>query len=385
MQMEFSEVQQMTREAAARFARESLAENAARLDCDEGGEQYIANLRALAQLGFMGIGIKSEYGGADAGAVSYALAILEIAKVCASTATAVSVSNMVAEVVQAVGAEEQKQKYIPPLLSGEWPAASFCLTESGAGSDPAAMRFSARRDGNNWILSGAKQWISSASIAGFFLVWAVTDSDAPKGKGISCFLVPRESAGLSVGDCVDKMGQRGSPTNEVVFNEVRVPRSEMLGELNGGFRIAMSELYGGRIGVAALALGVAYAAMESARRYMTEREQHGKKLAQHQGLQWILADRFTELEAGFWLLMRAASLKDSAKPYAKEASMAKLFCSEFGERACRDALQLFGGYGYMRELPLERFYRDIRIASIYEGTSQIQKLIIARELLREIN
>ena len=187
MQMEFSEVQQMTREAAARFARESLAENAARLDCDEGGEQYIANLRALAQLGFMGIGIKSEYGGADAGAVSYALAILEIAKVCASTATAVSVSNMVAEVVQAVGAEEQKQKYIPPLLSGEWPAASFCLTESGAGSDPAAMRFSARRDGNNWILSGAKQWISSASIAGFFLVWAVTDSDAPKGKGISCF------------------------------------------------------------------------------------------------------------------------------------------------------------------------------------------------------
>jgi alkylation response protein AidB-like acyl-CoA dehydrogenase len=245
------------------------------------------------------------------------------------------------------------------------------------------MKMSARADGDGWILNGAKQWITSGAIAGFYLVWAVTDPAAKPGRGISCFIVPRDSDGLRPGPDADKMGQHGSPTNEVVFEEVKVGRENLLGEENEGFRIAMRELQGGRIGIAALALGVANAAMDEARRYMKEREQHGKKLAEHQGLQWMLAERMTELEAGFWLMIRAARKKDAQQPYGKEAAMAKLLCTEAGNRATYDALQLFGGYGYMRDFPLERYARDIRITSIYEGTSQIQKHIIARELLRE--
>ena len=380
--MIFNETQEMIRDAAMRFARDKLLPNAAKLDRGEGAQEYENNLRELAALGFNGLSVREEYGGAQAGAVAYALAMFEIAKACASSAVAVSVTNMAAEVVQSVGSEQQRKKFLPPLMKGEWPAASFCLTESGAGSDPASMRARAEKDGGGFRIHAVKQWISSAKVAGFFLVWAVTDADAKRGRGISCFIVDGKSDGVSIGPDADKMGQRGSPTNEVVFDGVRVGRENLLGELNGGYQIAMRELFGGRIGVASMALGIADAALTAARDYMLEREQHGKKLSDHQGLRWMLAERRAETEAAFWLTMRAAQLKDNGEEFVKEAAMAKWLAATSGERACRDALQLHGGYGYMRDLPLERYCRDIRIAAIYEGTDEIQKNIIARELLR---
>ncbi|MGI9338696.1 MAG: acyl-CoA dehydrogenase family protein [Gammaproteobacteria bacterium] len=381
--MQFNETQRMIREHAARFARDKLLPNAAPLDRGEGEKEYLQNLRELAAMGFNGIAVDNTYGGAQAGAVAYALAVFELAKACASTTVAVSVTNMAAEVVQAVGNEAQKNKYLPPLMRGDFAAASFCLSESGAGSDPAAMRTRAEKDGEGFVLHGAKQWISSAKIAGFFLVWAVTDKQAARGRGISCFIVESNSEGVSIGPDVDKMGQRGSPTNEVVFDGVRVGAESLLGELNGGYAIAMRELFGGRIGVAAMALGIADAALSTARDYMLVREQHGKKLAGHQGLRWMFAERRAETEAAFWLMIRAATLKDDGEDFITEAAMAKYLAAQAGERACRDALQLHGGYGYMRDLPLERYCRDIRIAAIYEGSDEMQKNIIARQLLKQ--
>ena len=379
---EFNETQTMIRETAERFARDMLEPNAARLDRGEGDEDYVRNLKELAKLGFNGIGIPQELGGVGAGSVAYALAMFELGKACASTTVAVSINNMVAEVVRSVGSDDLQKRYISPLLKGEWPAASFCLTEAGAGSDPAAMKTAAARAGGDYVISGVKQWITSGPIAGFYVVWAVTAPEAPKGKGISCFLVDRDSKGLSTGPRNDKMGQIGSPTSEVIFDDVRVPAGNLMGGLNDGFRIAMRELCGGRIGIGAMAAGIGTAALERARVYMTERVQHGRKLAEHQGLQWMVAECAAELESAFWMLMRAASLKEAGKPYAKEASMAKLVATAAGERTTRDALQIFGGYGYMKDLPLERYCRDVRLASIYEGTSEIQKLQIFRELMR---
>ena len=380
----FNDTQTLIRETAAKFSDEVLAPRAAALDAagpDGDTKTYLDNLHQLAQLGFNGLCVDEAYGGTAAGAVAYALAMYEIGRGCAATAAGISVSNMVAECVQKCGNEEQRQQFLPPLMRGEHAAASFCLTESSAGSDPAAMKTAARRDGDVFILNGAKQWITSGAIAGFYIVWAVTNPDAPRGGGISCFLVEGGADGLSVAPSVSKMGQTASPTNAVFFDEVRVPAAQLLGEENGGYRIAMQELFGGRIGIGAIALGIADAALACARQYMNERTQHGRKLAGHQGLQWMLAERSTETEAGFWLLMRAAQLKDSGAPYAKEAAMAKLFAATAAEHATRDALQLHGGYGYMKEFPLERYCRDVRIASIYEGTSEIQKLIIAKALL----
>ena len=379
---EFTEAQAMIRETAARFAREVLEPAAARLDRKEGTEDYVNNLKELAGLGFNGIAVPEDLGGVAAGSVAYALAMFELGKACAATTVAVSINNMVAEVVNSIGSEELRRKYVPALLAGEWPAASFCLTEAGAGSDPAAMVTTAVRDGADYVLNGTKQWITSGPIAGFYVVWAVTDPAAPKGKGISCFLVDRDSAGLSTGPANDKMGQIGSPTSEVIFDGVRVPAGNLMGEPDDGFRIAMRELCGGRIGIGAMAAGIGTAALDRARAYMVERVQHGKRLADHQGLQWMVAERAAELEAAFWMLVRAASLKEAGRPYVKEASMAKLVATDAGERATRDALQIFGGYGYMKEFPLERYCRDVRLASIYEGTSEIQKIVIFRELMR---
>ena len=380
----FTQTQTMIRDTAARFSRDTLMPHAARLDAAEDGDDtYVNHLRQLAQLGFNGLCVDEAYGGANAGGVAYALAMYEFGRGCAATTTGISVTNMVAETVQKCGNEAQKNYFLPPLMRGDFPAASFCLTESGAGSDPAAMRTAAVQDGDDYILNGTKQWITSGSCAGFYVVWAVTDKDAKRGHGISCFLVERSAEGLTVMPSVKKMGQHASPTNEIMFADVRVPAANMLGAPNEGYQIAMRELFGGRIGIGAMALGIADSALSAARNYMLEREQHGKKLAQHQGLQWLLAERRTEVEAGFWLVMRAAQLKDSGEPYAQEASMAKLFAATVGEKATRDALQLHGGYGYMRDFPLERYCRDIRIASIYEGTSEIQKNIIAKALLSD--
>ena len=382
MDLSFTEEQQMIQDAAKRFAENELAPLAETLDQTKDKSILKGHCQQLAELGFMGLNIDAEYGGTEAGTVAFSLAVTEIAKACASTAVTMSVTNMVAEVIQVVGNDEQKQQYLPKICSGEYLSGSFCLTEAGAGSDPASMRTKATKTANGWSISGTKQWITSAEFAGVFVVWAVTDSEAKKGKGISCFLVPADADGISVGPAEKKMGQHGSATNEVHFESCEVPDSAVLGKLNDGFRIAVTELGGGRIGIGSLALGVGLAAMEYAISYTKERKQFGKPIADFQGLQWMMADRMTELEAARLLLMSAADRKERGLSYAKEASMAKLFASEKANQACYTALQLLGGYGYMQEYPLERMTRDVRITSIYEGTSEVQRLIIAREILQ---
>ncbi|QKX18454.1 acyl-CoA dehydrogenase family protein [Microbulbifer sp. YPW1] len=381
MNFALSEEQQMIQDAARQFAESELKPVAAELDKTGNRALFLEKLKQLAELGFMGINIDPEFGGTGAGTVAFSLAITELARGCASTATTTSVTNMVAEVIQAKGTDEQKSRYLPKICSGEYPAGSFCLTESGSGSDAAAMRTRAVKDGDDFVLNGSKLFISSAEFAGIFVVWAVTDSSATKGKGISCFLVEAGTPGLVVGKAEEKMGQKASVTNEVSFEDCRIPAANMLGEENRGFRIAAGELAGGRIGIGSLALGIGLEALDCARAYLQEREQFGKPLAQFQGLQWQLADKYTELEAARLLLMQAAWQKEAGEHFGPAASMAKLYAAEKANEACYVALQMHGGVGYTREFPLERMARDVRITTIYEGTSEIQRLIIARHLL----
>jgi alkylation response protein AidB-like acyl-CoA dehydrogenase len=385
MDMTLNDDQQMIQQLAKKFAQTELLPVADKLSAENGREIFLANLKQLAELGFMGLNIDSQYGGAETGTVVFSLAITEIAKACASTAVTMSVNNMVAEVIQAVASQEQKEKYLPKLCSGEYPAGCFCLTETTAGSDPSSMKTSATLDGEEWVLNGSKQFITSAEYAGLFIVWAVTDKSLKRGKGISCFIVEKDAPGMSVSKAEEKMGQNASATNEVVFEDCRIPKDALMGELNQGFKVAVGELAGGRIGVGSMALGIGLAAMDYARVYISEREQFGQPIANFQGLQWMMADAYTDLEAARLLLMNAADTKAKGLPFSKEASMAKLFASEKANNACYTALQLMGGYGYIKEFPLERYSRDVRITTIYEGTSEIQRVIIARELLKEIS
>lgn len=384
MQLSLTEEQALIQQAARRFAEGELVANAEALDRHRGKEAFLANLKGLAELGFMGLNVRAEYGGTEAGAIAFSCAITEIAKACAATAVTVSVTNMAAEVIQAIGSEEQKNRYLPKICSGEYPAASFCLTETGAGSDPAAMRSRAVRDGHYWVLNGSKVYVTSGAYAGCFIVWAVTDPDAPKGKGISCFLVDAQTPGLSVGKAEDKMGQVGSSTNTINFDDCRIPESALMGKEGQGFRYAAGELAGGRIGIASLALGIGLAAMNYASSYLGERRQFGQKIGNFQGLQWMVADRYTELEAARLLIMQAAFEKQQGNYFGTAASMAKLFATEKANDACYTALQLMGGAGYIRDYPLERFTRDARVTTIYEGTSEIQRVIIARDILKNI-
>ena len=387
MDFSLTEEQSLIQEMARKFAESELAPIAAQLEQDsaENRKLFLGNLKQLAELGFMGLNISAEYGGSEAGVVAFSLAVTEIARGCASTAVTMSVTNMVAEVIQTLANEEQKQKYLPKLCTGEYSAGSFCLSEAGAGSDPAGMKTRAVKEGDDWILNGTKMWISSAEYAGIYVVWAVTDPEAKKGRGISCFLVEAGTPGITIGKAEEKMGQHGSSTNCVIFEDCRIPNGALMGKLNDGYRIAVSELAGGRIGIGSLALGVGSAAMDYARLYITEREQFNTTISSLQGPQWMLADAYTELEASRLLLLSAADQKQKGLPFAKQASMAKLFSSEAANRACYTALQLMGGIGYTRDCPIERLARDVRITSIYEGTSEIQRVIISRELLQEIS
>ncbi len=383
MNFELTEEQRIIQETAAKFAKRELEPVAAELDATKNREILKGNLKKLAELGFMGLNVDPEYGGTGAGAVAFSLAMTELGRACASTTVTTSVTNMVAEVIQTVGTEEQKRKYIPPLCSGEYPAGSFGLTETCAGSDPAAMRTTAVLDGDHYVLNGGKIFISSAEYAGVFVVWAVTDKEAKKGKGISIFLVEPSFPGFIVGKDETKMGQHGSSTNELILENCRVPKENLLGQLNDGFRIAASELGGGRIGIGSMALGIGLAAMDFATGYAKERVQFDVPIANQQAIQWMIADNYTRLEGARLLLLKAAWLKDQGKYFAKEASMAKVMATEAANKACYDALQMLGGYGYTRDFPIERYARDVRITTIYEGTSEIQRLIIARELLRK--
>ncbi|MFT5572963.1 MAG: alkylation response protein AidB-like acyl-CoA dehydrogenase [Cryomorphaceae bacterium] len=382
MNLSYSEEQTLIKDTARQFAENQLAQNVAQLEAHAGRDVFLSNLKQLAELGYMGLNIAADYDGTEAGVVAFSLAITEIAKVCPSTAVTTSVTNMVAECIQAVANEEQKQKYLPIICSGEYSAAGFCLTESGAGSDPAAMKARAKREGDEYVLSGSKLYITSAEYAGLFIVWAVTNPEAPKGKGISCFLVEADTPGVSISKAEQKMGQVGSTTNTVHFDQARVPATALMCAEGEGFRVAVGELAGGRIGIASLAYGIGIAAMEIARSYLGEREQFGAKIGTFQGLQWMLADRYTELEAARLLIMQAACDKQQGRAYGPAASMAKLFATEKANDACYTALQMMGGAGYTKDLPLERMARDVRITTLYEGTSEIQRVIIARDLLK---
>ncbi|MCZ0735710.1 acyl-CoA dehydrogenase family protein [Phreatobacter sp. AB_2022a] len=383
MLFELSEEEVLIRDTARRIAADRVRPLAETLDQGGGRAEFLANLKALAEAGFMAVNIRSDHGGTDAGSVAFALTVEELGYACASTGVTTSVTNMVAEVIQAVGSAEQKQRYLPKLADGTYPAGAFCLTEAGAGSDPAGMQARARRDGDHFVLDGQKLYITSAEYAGLFVVWAVTNPEARKGKGISCFLVEAGTPGLTIGKAEKKLGQHGSATNVVHFDNCRVPASALMGKLDDGFRIAVGELAGGRIGIAALSLGIARAAMDAAKAYVLERRQFGQAIAEFQGIQWMIADRETDIEAARLLILNAAAKKDRGEPFGREASMAKLFASEAALRATDTALQLHGGAGYCADFPVERHFRDARITRIYEGTSEVQRLIIAREALRQ--
>ena len=383
MDFSLNEEEGMIRDAARRIASALLAPHAGVLDRGGGREGMLANLKEIAAGGFMALNVSPDFGGSGAGTVAFALAIEEFGYACAATTVTVSVTNMVGEVIQACGSQAQKAAYLPKLADGTFPAGAFCLTESEAGSDPAGMRLRARREGDFYILDGKKIYLSSAEYAGLFVVWAVTDPDKPKGKGISVLLVEAGTPGLSIGKAEEKMGQHGSSTNSVRFEACRIPAAARMGAENDGFRVAVAELAGGRIGVAALSLGIARAAMDAAKDYVKARRQFGQRLADFQGLQWMIADRETEIEAARLLILSAAAAKDRGEPYARQASMAKLYASEAAHRATDTAIQLFGGAGYLKDYTVERLARDARITRLYEGTSEIQRLIIARDVLRQ--
>ncbi len=379
MEFELSETQALIRDTAAQFAARTLAPAAAGLDRSHTFPR--AAIAEAAELGLLGINVPAEYGGVEAGTVAYSLAVTELAKACAATTVALCVSNMVAEVVCAFGDEGQRERHVTKLCSGEYVVGGFALSEAGAGSDPGGMTTRARKTDRGWVIDGSKLWITSGPDAGLFVVWART-SDAPGTRGVSCFLVPGDAPGLSAGKPEQKMGQRGSPTTALEFDSVEVGDDALLGELGRGFGIAMMALDGGRVGIGSLALGVGLAASEFANRYAMERKQFGQPIAQFQALQWFMADSATELAAARMLVLRAAWLKEQGKPHTREASMAKLYASERAFAACNRALQMLGGYGYTSEFPVERYLRDVRVTMIYEGTSEIQRLVIGRDVVR---
>lgn len=378
MDFSLTEEQTMVQLMARDFAAKEIKPRAAAIDT--AGVYPLSLLRSMAELGMMGMNIPAEYGGSQAGVVSLSLALTEIGKACASTAVTMSVTNMVAEVVHSFGGNELRSRHVPKLCSGEYSSGAFALTEPAAGSDPSSMDSTAVRVGDGYVLNGSKIFISSAEHAGVFVVWAKTDKKAGI-QGISAFAVERGHPGFIVGRSEEKMGQRGSCTNEVNIENCRLPRRQLLGEEGDGFTIAMTALNGGRIGIGSMAVGIGLAAIEYATDYAKNRIQFGKPITMFQAIQWMIADSFTELEASRLMVLRAAWLKEKGHPFAKEASMAKLLATEAANRVCYKALQMLGGYGYIRDYPVERYARDCRVTTIYEGTSEIQRLVIAREIL----
>lgn len=377
MNFTLTEEQSQIREMVRSLARKEFAPRAAEID--ESARFPEENLSRLAELGLLGMLVPGEYGGSETGAVAYNVALSEIAYGCASTAVITAVTNMVAETVWRFGNETQRKRYLPVLTAGKEGIGAFALTEPGAGSDAQAISTTAVRDGDGYLLNGNKVFITNGDRAAVTIVMAVT----AKGdrKEISAFLVEPGTAGFSVGPHERKMGLTGSGTVSMAFEDCRVPAGNLLGKPGEGFKIAMSALDGGRIGIGSQAVGVGRAAIDAATAYVKERRQFGQTVSEFQAIQWMLADSATELEAAWLLICRAAYRKERGQPFAREASMAKVFSTEAGNRACHKAVQMLGGYGYMREYPVERHLRDVRVATIYEGTSEIQRTLVARGLL----
>jgi len=339
-------------------------------------------LDAAAELDLMGILVPPEYGGAGLDHLAFAICIEEIATACASTAVLVDVHNSVAsEPILLFGSEEQRRAWLPRLARGEFLGA-FALTEPASGSDAASLKTSAKRYGDEFVLTGSKVFITGVGEAGMYLVFARTNSELPGAAGVSCFIVPGDAPGLKVGQVFEKMGLNGSPTGELVLEEVRVPAGNLLHEEGKGFTVAMRALDSGRIGISAQALGIGQAAFNEALAYTREREQFGQPIASFQGVSWMLADMATKLEASRRLVYHAADLCSRGLPFTKEASMAKVFTTDNAMAIATDAIQLAGGYGYVEDYPFERFFRDAKACQIYEGSNQVQRIVIARELLR---
>ncbi len=368
--------QEMIRDSVRAFARERLAPNAAKWDRESTFPREA--LRGLGEMGLYGIAVAEEWGGAGMDYLALALAMEEIAAGDAATSTIIAVNNLVTGIVNGYGSPAQKQEFLKPLASGAR-LGCFCLTEPHVGSDASALRTTARRDGDHWVLNGVKQFITSGKHADVAVVFAVTDRDAGK-KGISAFIVPTATPGYVVARIEDKLGQHASDTAQIAFEQCRVPAANRLGAEGEGYRIALSNLEGGRISIAAQAVGIARSACEAALAYARERESFGKPIIEHQAVNFRLADMATRIEVARQMVWHAAVLRDARRPCLKEASMAKLFASEMAEQVCSDAIQIHGGYGYVADFPVERMYRDVRVTRIYEGTSDIQRMVIGRAI-----
>jgi butyryl-CoA dehydrogenase len=369
--------QDMIRMMVEQFARREVAPGAAQRDREAKFPEEL--IGKLAGLGLCGMMVPAAYGGSEVGAVAYVLAVMEIARACASTAVTMSVTNLTSEPLARFGSEEQKQRLLKPLAGGEVLGA-FALTEPGAGSNLAEIQCQARRRGSRYLLNGTKIFITNGGYAGLFFVLARTGESG--GRGLSAFMVEKGAPGLKIGRSLSKMGLRASNTVELLFEDCEVPEENRIGKEGDGGRVVAEALASGRIGIAAQATGMIRACQEEAVKYANERRQFHKPLSAHQAIQWMIADIATGREAAELLTLSAAALKDREQPFTKEASMAKLFASETLNRSAYQALQIHGGYGYTQEFPIERIYRDARVTTIYEGTSEVQRMLIARETLK---
>ncbi|MFC1578506.1 acyl-CoA dehydrogenase [Thermodesulfobacteriota bacterium] len=380
MSFKLTEEQLMIQSMVRDLARSEFAPKA--MQRDKTKEFPAENLAMLGELGLMGMMVPPEYGGSGADSVSYVLALAEVAYACASTAVVMSVHNsIVCESVLRYGTDEQKEKYLKRMAGGEMIGA-FALTEPNAGSDPARQTTKAVFDGDSYVLNGTKRFTTTGKNAGIIIVTAKTDEQA-RHRGISAFLIEQGTPGLTVGPLEDKMGLRASDTADLILEDCRIPAANRLGNEGDGFLIAMTGLDGGRIGIAAQSVGVAKAAFDAAVQYSREREQFGQSISKFQGLRWMIADMATEIEAARLMMLSAAEMKDNGENFTLQASMAKLFASEMVNRITAKAVQIHGGYGFTKEYPVERFYRDARVFTIYEGTSEIQRIVISNQILKD--
>ncbi len=379
MAFQLTPEQEMIRLMARDFAKKELEPFAGEWDRKETFPDKA--VRKMGGLGLMGMMIPVEYGGAGAGAVSYSLALQEIAYACASTAVTMSVTNLSSDPILKFGSEEQKRRYLAPLARGEMLGA-FAVTEPDAGSDPAGMTTRAEEKGDHYLVNGSKIFITNGSYADVIVLITRIGSEK-SNRGLSAFLLTKGTPGFRIGRKEDKMGLRASDTVELLFDDCRIPKENLLGKEGIGFKIAMVALDSGRIGIASQSLGIARACLHEAVAYAKTRKQFGKNIGSFQAIQWMIADTAAEIEAAHWLTLYAADKKDQGLPFKREASMAKLFASEMANRAAYRAVQIHGGYGYMKEYKVERLYRDARVTTIYEGTSEVQRIVIAREVLEE--
>lgn len=379
MDFDLSEEQRMWQKAVHDFVAAEVQPKAR--ETDETGEFNWPAVRKMGELGLLGLNIPEEYGGAGVDAVSAAIAIEELGWACGSTALAVAAHNGLGTTPLVLyGSEELKRKWLPLVASGKGKLGALALTEPGAGSDLQGIQTKAEKDGDEWVINGSKMWCTNASIAEYIITLARTDPGGGS-RSLSMILVPTDTSGLTIGPPEKKMGLKGSPTSAVTYENVRVPLSNLVGEEGRGLYQTLTTLDGGRIGIGAISVGLAQAAFEQALAYAKERHAFGAPIASFEAIQWMLADAATEITAARHLVYYAAWRKQQGKPYTQEAAMAKLFATEMGERVCRNAIQIFGGYGYSREYPVERMYRDARLMTIGEGTSEIQRLVIARNVL----